>query len=56
MVLVRSFCPNVRFGWHLSELDRCFFGIRGEFTEVEAISLGEFYKIIMQEVRGLCYN
>ena len=28
---------------------------RGEFME-EAISLGEFYKIIMQEVSGLCYN
>ena len=26
-VRVRSFCPNVRFGWHLSELDRCFFVI-----------------------------
>ena len=23
----RSFCPGVRSGWHLSELDRCFFVI-----------------------------
>ena len=30
-VLVRSFCPGVRSGWHLSELDRCFFCYRGEF-------------------------
>ena len=22
---VGSFCPGVRSGWHLSELDRCFF-------------------------------
>ena len=25
MERARSFCPGVRFGWHLSELDRCFF-------------------------------
>ena len=24
-VSARSFCPDVRFGWHLSELGRCFF-------------------------------
>ena len=34
-VRVRSFCPGVRSGWHLSELDRCFFAIGVNFIVVK---------------------